>query len=37
MYHDFQAIKAKATFEQILGMLSVPFKDSGEQLSVDCH
>ena len=36
MYHDFQAIKAKATFEQILEMLGVPFKVSGERLRARC-
>ena len=36
MYHDFQAIKAKVTFEQVLEMLGVPFKASGEQLRAKC-
>ena len=36
MYHDFQAIKAQATFEQVLEMLGVPFKVIGEQLRAKC-
>lgn len=36
MFHDFQAIKAQASFEQVLTMLGVPFKVSGEQLRAKC-
>ncbi len=36
MYHDFQAIKAQASFEKVLEMLAVPFKVSGEQLRAKC-
>jgi DNA primase len=36
MYHDFQAIKAQASFEKVLEMLGVPFKLSGEQLRAKC-
>jgi DNA primase len=36
MYHDFQSIKAQASFEAVLEMLGVPFTKSGEQLRARC-
>ncbi len=36
MYHDFRAIKTQVSFQQVLEMLGVSFKLSGEQLRAKC-